>query len=98
MNALSTIFTLLRSDQCSLLEQALAFVEEVATIRQNMKIPGQFEFIIAASSGELNVRFHTIREGENWLGDDIEAYEEAVATLTVPARSTASGDPGQSPP
>ena len=36
----------------------------------------QFVVILSVSEGDCVVRFHQLRQGENWLADDLETYTE----------------------
>lgn len=63
---------------CPLLEQAIAFGKELQAVAQKIGIQEQLVYIIAGDSEEMNIRFHVLRPGEQWLSPDLEHYEEAV--------------------
>ncbi len=50
-------------------------------LRRFSKVP--FRVIVTVAGRHCTLRFHQIREDEQWLADDLEAYEEAVFTDTV---------------
>jgi len=44
-----------------------------------------FQIIVSVKAGNCTMRFHKVRDRESWLADDLEGYEEAVASSsTVP--------------
>jgi hypothetical protein len=42
-----------------------------------------FRIIVSVDRRNCTLRFHKVRDGESWLADDIEAYEEAIAASDV---------------
>jgi hypothetical protein len=42
-----------------------------------------FRIISSIEDRHCTMRFHKRRDGETWLADDIEAYEEAIAVLDI---------------
>jgi hypothetical protein len=70
--------------KCELLAQALAFADAVSVMKANTGISDPLEFIVAGDEDGINVRFHVCREGQFWLTDDLDGYEEAVAAISLP--------------
>ena len=71
------------SGVCVLLEQAQAFGNELARIRSREGITEPFLFVIGAEGADVSVRFHVIRDGEDWLSKDLDSYEDAVAAFCI---------------
>lgn len=44
---------------------------------------GPFKIIVSIDRRSCTLRFHKVRDGESWLADDIEGYEEAVAVSDI---------------
>jgi hypothetical protein len=70
-------------DTCVLLDQAFAFANALSALKADAGISEPLEFIISSDEGEVNVRFHSVRLGQGWLADNLEAYEEAVAAIQL---------------
>lgn len=67
----------------NLVSAGIVFLNEIS-IRLNRQLPNrQFTGIISADNEGCVVRFHSIRPGEQWVGDDLEAYEEAVCVFSL---------------
>jgi hypothetical protein len=71
---------------CYLLAQALAFADALSVAKADAGISEPLEFILAGDDDGMNVRFHVYREGQRWLADDLDEYEEAVAAISLPQR------------
>ncbi len=73
-------------DSDELLKQGLAFAHKtVEGLRSSF--PGKrFKVIVAVNESGCNVRFHQIRDGENWLSDDLEKYQEAILVVETPVQ------------
>ena len=79
--------TIASADVCVLLEQALVFADELATLTSKAGIKEPLEYIVISDENDVNVRFHIRRPGQSWLADDLETYEEAVAAVQLPNRA-----------
>jgi hypothetical protein len=75
-------------EMCILLQQSMAFGKELERTLLKAGVTEPVQYIIAGDTDEMNIRFHVLREGEEWLAQDIERYEEAVAVVRI------SGDGG----
>jgi len=76
------------ADTCVLLDQALAFADELGSLRSTTGVSEPLEYIISIDESDVNVRFHALRKGQSWLADDLETYEEAVAAIRLPKMNT----------
>ena len=65
-----------------LLAQAAEYVRRLAT-QLSVAYPDRRFQIIVAVGDSCTVRFHTVRIGMSWLGDDLDAYPEAVLSVAV---------------
>jgi hypothetical protein len=83
------------ADRCILLEQALAFAEELAALRSRAGLSEPIEYIIIGDEDEINVRFHISRPGQSWLVDDLETYAEAVASILLSSCADPDAQTGQ---
>jgi hypothetical protein len=63
---------------CTLVEQAIAFGRELQAATRRIGVKEQLIYIVAGDCEEMNVRFHILRPGEQWVSPDLEQYEEAV--------------------
>ena len=71
-------------DSNELLKQGLAFAHKTVE-KLHSSFPGkQFKVIVAINESGCSVRFHQAREGENWLSDDIEKYQDSILVLETP--------------
>lgn len=61
--------------------QALLFVKDVLRSWQRMRPSSCLVAILTADELSVVVKFHVKRDGEQWLGDDIERYEDPVMSL-----------------
>ncbi len=63
--------------------QAGGFTKELAAALE--RIYPDERFVVILSLGDsCTVRFHKLREGQAWLADDLEGYDEAVMVVSVP--------------
>lgn len=59
----------------------LELARQIMDFDQAKKV--KLKIIISLSGeGESSIRFHRLREAQEWLSDDLESYEEAILTLT----------------
>lgn len=67
-----------------ILKHGLAFAQKMAEELRS-SFPGErFKVIVAINESGCSVRFHRIRDGENWLPDNIEEYPESILILETP--------------
>lgn len=57
---------------------ALLFVEAAFEVWRNCSSNGVLQAIISQDEYGVLVKIHLSRLGESWLGDDLEAYEDAM--------------------
>jgi len=68
----------------SLLEQGLAFANKIVEELSSLYLGKPFKVIVATNESGCSVRFHMIRNGENWLSDDLDEYgQEAILVLDI---------------
>lgn len=65
-----------------LLPQALKFVERIFVVWSEANPGRTLVAIISADDGSVVVRFHLAREGQVWLGEDLERYEDAILAVS----------------
>ncbi len=66
----------------SLIEQAFALASHLNYRLQNYAPATDFRFLIAANDEGCTLRFHVVRDGEQWETQDLELYaEEAVVAI-----------------
>jgi hypothetical protein len=64
-----------------LLQQGFSYANK---LKRLLGKRNRFEIIVSFSIDPIidcNVRFHLIRAGEEWLSDDLEIYEDAIAII-----------------
>ncbi len=64
-----------------LLQQSFCYANK---LDQVLGKSNSFEIIISFSTDPIydcNVRFHLLRDGEDWLLDDLESYEDAISII-----------------
>jgi hypothetical protein len=78
--------------QSMLLRQGIAFAAEFALLVRGLGEPRPVRVIIGVGTTGGTLRFHQIREGEDWIAADLDGYvHEKVAVLDiVPPPSRAS--------
>jgi hypothetical protein len=62
------------------LQGALELARMLSTALAN-RSTGHFAVIVSFDGQEATVRFHRLREGQAWLSDNLEEYEEGIAVL-----------------
>jgi hypothetical protein len=66
----------------ALLEQGFAFANKIVEELSSLYHGKPFKVIVATNESGCSVRFHLIRNGENWLSDDLDKYgQEAILVL-----------------
>jgi hypothetical protein len=69
----------------ALLEQGLAFANKIVDELSLLYHGKPFKVIVATNESGCSVRFHLIRNGENWLSDDLDEYgQEAILVMEIP--------------
>jgi hypothetical protein len=56
---------------------AQALLEKLSTTFPNKP----FKVIMAHNDSDCSVRFHMVRDGENWLSDDLEGYDQEAILI-----------------
>jgi hypothetical protein len=62
------------------LQEALELARRLSAALAN-RATGHFAVIVSFDGREATVRFHELRAGRAWLGDNLEEYEEGIAVL-----------------
>jgi hypothetical protein len=66
----------------TLLKQGIALANKIVEELSSSFPDKPFKAIVAANESGCSVRFHLIRNGENWLSDDLDKYgQEAILVL-----------------
>jgi hypothetical protein len=69
------------------LAAALDFAAGTRRLLESLPEPRpEFRVILTVDTDSCSIRFHARRNGESWLADDLEKYEEAVAVLDAAGR------------
>jgi len=65
-----------------ILIQGISFAERLARALSDFK-KASFKVILSFDGDSCTVRFHQIRQGENWIDDDIDSYEDGLAIIST---------------
>lgn len=68
---------------CVVLEQAFAFGRALASKRTDSKVSESILLIVSGGSDDITIRFHVLRDGQSWLNDDLESYDEPVVAFRL---------------
>ena len=61
----------------------IALLNEISGTLRRGFADRSFQGIIAADESSCALRFHTVRLGEQWLADDLDAYEECICVIDL---------------
>jgi hypothetical protein len=64
-----------------LLEQGLALAYELQKRLVQFSPSARFKIIVSFDNEDCSVRFHKVRNGEDWLAPNIDKYEEGILIL-----------------
>ncbi len=66
----------------AVLIQGITFAERLARALSDFK-KVNFKVILSFDDDSCTVRFHQVRQGENWIDDDIDSYEDGLAVIST---------------
>jgi len=61
----------------------ITFLSEISRLLRERFPERSFRGIITIDEATCTVRFHAVRLGEQWLGDDLDKYEERVGVIDI---------------
>lgn len=81
------------SDQVTLLRRGLLIARHVCDLARNLAEPVPIRCVISAGETTGNFRFHQLRDGQDWISNDIDGFRPEKVVL-VDSRPPTRAQPG----